>query len=303
MTRLHIGVMLPVFGADSAADIPDVRATARHAEALGFDSVWVGDHLATGAPTLESTITLATAAAVTERVGVGLAVFVPALRPVAWAAKQIATLQHLSGGRLTLGVGSGGPWPEEWDAAGVPYRERGRRTDAALAVLPRLIAGEPTRLDDLPGQPVVTLAPGVAPPPIWIGGSSDAALRRVATYGDGWLPSLVTRDDVAEGAARLREMAAERGRPAPAIAVGIVVALGKGASAPSKEEIARDLVEGYGFTPERAAAVPVVGTPSEAAERFMEYAAAGATHLVAGLYGTDWQRQWELLAEAQELLG
>ena len=187
--------------------------------------------------------------------------------------------------------------------SGVPYGERGRRTDAALAVHPRLIAGEPTRLDDLPGQPVVTLAPGVAPPPIWIGGSSDAALRRVATYGDGWLPSLVTRDDVAEGAARLREMAAERGRPAPAIAVGIVVALGKGASAPSKEEIARDLVEGYGFTPERAAAVPVVGTPSEAAERFMEYAAAGATHLVAGLYGTDWQRQWELLAEAQELLG
>lgn len=303
MPRLHFGVMLPNGPAPPDGAIPDPRQSARAAEALGFDSIWLGDHLATGEPVLESTIALASAAAATERVRVGLAVFVLGLRPLAWAAKQIATLQQVTGGRLTLGVGSGGPWPEEWAAAGLDYRERGRRTDAGLTLLPSLLAGQPTRLNHEPGTPVVTLAPGVPMPPVWIGGSSVTALRRTATYGDGWLPSLVTPNDVARGADRLRAAAVARGRPAPTIAVGIVAALGNGSGVPTRESLVRDMVEGYGFTPERAADVPVTGSPADAAERFAAYAAAGAEHLIVGFAGGDWHEQAALIAEARALLG
>ncbi|MFD0656283.1 LLM class flavin-dependent oxidoreductase [Thermocatellispora tengchongensis] len=163
---MEIGVILP-----GVASGLDVRVAARHAEQAGLDGVWLGDHLATGAPTLDITVGLATAAAVTERVTIGASVFVPAIRPVAWAAKQVASLQYVSGGRLVLGVGSGGG-EEQWAAAGVPYKQRGRRTDTALELLPRLLAGEAVRLADEPGRPVVTLAPAVPVPPIWVGNAS-----------------------------------------------------------------------------------------------------------------------------------
>ncbi len=130
--RLDIGVSLPTTG----EDVPDVVEAARTAERAGFDSVWVGDHLADGRPILESTVALAAAAAVTERVRLGFGVLQLALRHPAWAAKQIGSLQTLSRGRLVLGVGAGGDTPLEWAAAGVPVAERGARTDRALAALP-----------------------------------------------------------------------------------------------------------------------------------------------------------------------
>ena len=95
------------------------------------------------APILDSTVVLATAAAVTGRVKIGFGVMLLALRPVAWAAKQISTLQYVSGERVLLGVGTGNPAHGDtgWRAAGRQLRRPGRRTDDALAVLPDLVAG------------------------------------------------------------------------------------------------------------------------------------------------------------------
>ncbi|WP_236667167.1 MULTISPECIES: LLM class flavin-dependent oxidoreductase [unclassified Nonomuraea] len=157
MSSFDIGVILPGV-AVQRRDGLDLGAAARHAEAAGLDGVWHGDHLAVGGPTLDAPIALATAAAVTTRVRIGTSVFIPAIRPLVWAAKQIAALQHVSGGRLVLGVGSGGG-PGQWAAAGIPYAERGPRTDTALELLPRLPAGERTELRDEPGNPPVELAP------------------------------------------------------------------------------------------------------------------------------------------------
>lgn len=81
-----------------------IASHARHAEDVGLESVWVGDHLIPLSPVLESTLVLATAAAATERVEIGFGVLILALRPVTWAAKQVATLQHLSGDRVLLGA-------------------------------------------------------------------------------------------------------------------------------------------------------------------------------------------------------
>ncbi|MEV5827244.1 LLM class flavin-dependent oxidoreductase [Spirillospora sp. NPDC052242] len=186
MDHLEIGVILPGIDVQRRDGIT-LRDAARHAEAAGLDGVWHGDHLAVGRPTLDATLALAAAATATERITIGTSVFVPAVRPLAWAAKQIATLQYLSAGRLVLGVGSGGG-PDQWAAAGVPYAERGRRTDTALDLLPRILAGETTPLHDVPVDP----SPAVPMPPVWVGNASPAAIRRAARRGDGWFPSLIS---------------------------------------------------------------------------------------------------------------
>ena len=114
---MKIGVILPSSATQQRESL-DLATAARHAEELGLDSVWHGDHLATGMPSLDCVVALATAAAATTTIPVGTSVFIPAIRPLAWAAKQIASLQHVSRNRLVLGVGSGGG-EAQWAAAGV----------------------------------------------------------------------------------------------------------------------------------------------------------------------------------------
>ena len=107
---IEIGVILPTSTPDPARPIlGDVRESARFADEAGLDSVWSTDHVIASAPMLDSTVVLATAAAVTGRVKIGFGVMLLALRPVAWAAKQISTLQYVSGERVLLGVGTGNP--------------------------------------------------------------------------------------------------------------------------------------------------------------------------------------------------
>jgi alkanesulfonate monooxygenase SsuD/methylene tetrahydromethanopterin reductase-like flavin-dependent oxidoreductase (luciferase family) len=287
MTRLKVGVVLPSL-ATQRRDGIDLRIAARHAENDGLDSVWHGDHLATGQPSLDLAVGLATVAAVTERISIGAGVFIPAIRPLAWAAKQIASVQHVSGGRLILGVGSGGG-PEQWAAAEVPYAERGARTDLALGLLPALLAGEPVFI----GDQAVVLAPAVTRPPFWVGNASSIAIRRAARVGDGWFPSLIPASAVAIGAARLAELT-DTPRE---IAVGTTGALGDGLL--SQEKIAAKLGASHG---RQLYEVPITGGPHEAASRFVEFQNAGATHLVMGFADGDWRNQCDLLAEAVRLM-
>ncbi|MGP4097933.1 LLM class flavin-dependent oxidoreductase [Nonomuraea sp. KM90] len=163
MGLFEIGVILPGV-AVQRRDGLTLQDAARHAEDAGLDGIWHGDHLAVGGPTLDAPIALATAAAVTSRIRIGTSVFIPAIRPLAWAAKQIATLAYVSGDRLVLGVGSGGG-AGQWAAAGVPYGERGRRTDLALELLPRLLAGDPVTLptDHTPPGPTPDQPPAPDP--------------------------------------------------------------------------------------------------------------------------------------------
>ncbi len=114
---------------------------ARLAEQLGFDAVSVGDHLWCPAPVYDAGISLAAAAAVTERVKLGFGVMLLGLREPAWAAKQLITLDALAPGRLVLGVGVGGEFPAEFEAVGLRVSQRGRRLDEALSVLPDLLMG------------------------------------------------------------------------------------------------------------------------------------------------------------------
>jgi alkanesulfonate monooxygenase SsuD/methylene tetrahydromethanopterin reductase-like flavin-dependent oxidoreductase (luciferase family) len=289
---VDIGIFLP-----STADV-EIREAAYHAVDAELDSIWSGDNLANGFPGLDGTQVLATAAAVTECIDIGFAVYLPALRPHVSAAKQIATLQHLTGGdRLHLGIGVGDR-DSGYAAVGLDPATRGRRTDEFLQLLPSLLAGEATAL---PHGPVAQLAPAAAVPPLWIGGSAPAALRRAARFGDGWFAELHTPDEIRAKAARLRELAEQHGRPAPRLALAIQGCLAARPDSRLHERCAGSLAETFGLPTETAARYVVTGTPQQVAEQFAAYAAVGVERIAFAVDG-DWHRSCELLGQVRQLL-
>jgi alkanesulfonate monooxygenase SsuD/methylene tetrahydromethanopterin reductase-like flavin-dependent oxidoreductase (luciferase family) len=275
-----------------------IAGHARHAEEVGLESVWMGDHLiAKGGPRLDSTLLAAAVAATTERVKIGFGVLILPLRPVAWVAKQVVTLQHLSGGRLLLGIGSGGAVHGDaaWRAVGLPYRQRGRQTDEALAVLADLVAGKPT---DVAGESV-TLEPGAAMPPLLIAGS-EATLDRVARYADEWYPAFTSTAYLASTSRRLADLAASYGRPAPDVTVNVSLGLGD-VPASTVDDYVRTAGSYYGDDEAAIRDSVIVGTPEEAAPRLAALADAGVGRIVGYPFAGPWRDQAILLAEAARL--
>jgi alkanesulfonate monooxygenase SsuD/methylene tetrahydromethanopterin reductase-like flavin-dependent oxidoreductase (luciferase family) len=155
------GVLLPTFDPTSSGERLPVVEAARLAEQLGFGALWAGDHLACPAPGLDAPGCLSAAAAVTERIALGFSVMLLGLRAPAWSAKQLATIDALAGpGRLRLGVGVGGEFPEEFAAAAVNVKQRGARLDDALNVLPDLLSGRPV---DYEGRALSVHSPALLP--------------------------------------------------------------------------------------------------------------------------------------------
>ena len=213
---MQIGIHLPHIGRKAGPDA--IRRAAVQAEELGFADVWVSEHIIIpkGAPYPPSpnfwdpVLTLTWAAAYTQRVKLGTSVLVLPMRHPLPLAKELATLQNLSQGRLILGGGVG--WMEaEFDALGVPFRERGRRMDEGIAMMKAVWSDDPVtfparwisaKIDTMRMQPKPC-----APIPIWIGGSSDAAIARALRL-DGWHGSRVTpRAGAGDGAAPARRPA------------------------------------------------------------------------------------------------
>lgn len=291
---LRVSVVMP---AEVKTSSRGIATFARYVEDVGLDGIFVGDHLAPSTPQPDSTLVLAVAAAATERVAIGFGVMVLALRGPVWAAKQVATLQALADDRLILGVGAGGEMHgvSAWDAVGVPYAERGLRTDAALRVLPGLVTGATTTLAN---GAQLQLSPGASMPPLWIGGMSQVALRRAAAFGDAWFPSMLLAAQLPAARDRLLALAEQAGRPEPAVVLGGAAILGP-ARPGVRDSFVRALIDGYGVPAERAEHVPVTGDVPQAADRLAEYADAGVDHLVIGLVGDDWQTTCELLAQAR----
>jgi len=192
--RVHFGVILPNYGAGSSPD--GIRRVVETAEELGFDSVWTTEHIVVGPDAVDpygrvydSLVTLGWIAGRTERIGLGTSIVVLPLHNPFHVAKQAATLQELSGGRLTLGVGMG--WYEtEYRFMGVEFARRGRRGDEAIQLMRALWRGERDfdgsywSFRDATAEPLPS-----SPPELWIGGSSDRAVRRAVELGDVWHPS------------------------------------------------------------------------------------------------------------------
>jgi probable F420-dependent oxidoreductase len=191
---VHLGVILPNYGDDSSP--AGIRRVAEAAEELGFDSVWTTEHVIVGPEGVDPygrvydpLVTLGWIAGFTERVGLGTSIVLVPLHNPIHLAKEAATLQELSGGRLRLGVGLG--WHEdEFRFMGVPFAGRGRRTDESLRVVQALWAGDRSFQGEHWSFEDATFAPLPDPPPeLWVGGSSDRAIRRARELGDVWHPS------------------------------------------------------------------------------------------------------------------
>ncbi|HVC45542.1 MAG TPA: TIGR03619 family F420-dependent LLM class oxidoreductase [Candidatus Binataceae bacterium] len=207
---MKYGIALRNMGPQSTRET--IRECARVAEQLGFDALFVSDHLCIPPDDTEGSdgryldvlATLAFLAGVTERIRLGVSVLVLPYRPAVLTAKQVATIQELSGGRMILGTGVG--WMKsEFAALGVDKRMRGRVSDETLRVIRHLFANDALEYrGNLVNFAPFVFAPRPPRPPIWIGGNGAPALDRVVEFGDGWHPMLPA-DKLAHAVAALKE--------------------------------------------------------------------------------------------------
>jgi probable F420-dependent oxidoreductase len=302
------GLMYPV----PYASIEDAVELAVMAEELGFESVWGNDHIASqryvqaqfdDPPNYYDPLEyLAFVSAKTARIRLATCVIVLPFRHPVVAAKQLATLDHLSGGRLVVGVGIGA-YREEFEALqpGVALH-RGRYAEEAIRSLQLLFTqrrasfdGEYVRFADVesypkPRQPVL---------PILSGGNSVGSKDRAARLGQGWLPACLTPEELTAGISEIRKTAADSGRELPA---GFEVAMQMGVAVGATAEAARDQFESsHIYTHMRSlskstlkdqrigdfAARNLIGTPDQIAEQVRRYAAAGVDCLAGLLFAAN----------------
>ncbi|HEY0715983.1 MAG TPA: LLM class flavin-dependent oxidoreductase [Streptosporangiaceae bacterium] len=268
------------------ADPAGVPGAARRAEQLGFDLVTSGEHVFFHGPTANAFVTLAAAAAATERIRLVSTLTLLPLYPMVLVAKMTATLDRLSRGRFELGVGIGGEYPAEFAASGVPVPGRGRRADEALEVLLRLLAGEQVSADgsfgslrDLRLDPPPVQRPR---PPVWVGGRQAAAQRRAGRFGDVWMPYMVSPGSFGRSLAGVREFAAGAGRPDGSVR-GALFIWGSVDADPgrSREETVRFVSQLYqqDFEP-LADRYLLHGDPDSVRARLASYQAAGADTVI-----------------------
>jgi probable F420-dependent oxidoreductase len=221
---MQIGIHLPHAGEQATPD--GIRRAAQRAEDLGLSDVWVSEHIIVPRATFprsplfyDPVLSLTWAAAVTTRVRLGTSVLVLPMRHPLPLAKELATLQNFSGGRLILGAGVG--WLEaEFAALGVPFRERGRRLDEGIALMRAVWTQDPVtfRGNYIPAEvEAMTMRPLPEKPiPIWFGARSEPAFKRTVRIGDGWHGAQLNPAAAAPIVARLR-----RDRPEPEFTISL----------------------------------------------------------------------------------
>ena len=266
---------------------PDViRATAVRAEALGYDSVWVSDHVVVphanvgnfGEAIYDPLITLGVVAGATRRVRLGTTVLIVPYRNAVVTAKMISTLDALSGGRVVFGIGAG--WVAAESAVlGVPFAERGAMTDEYLAAMRELwtspapsFKGTYTRFDGIVFQPRPLQQPH---PPIWVGGHSRAALRRTVQVGAAWHPINRPPAELRAGQAELARLSAQHRRATP--------------PALTLRNDVRILKPGQPVPTSTHAGRVIAGEPAALVEQIGELAGLGVEHLVLEFLAADWR--------------
>lgn len=270
----------------SAAEVGEMLRLGPAVEAAGFDSLWVGDHLLWHTPIMDALTLLGGYAATTEHVTLGTGIYLLGLRQPMHAAKAITALNLMSDGRLVLGVGVGGENPAEFEASGVSHAERGRLLDRALEVLIDQWDPDPSGLKVAPlGDPV----------PLFVGGRSDAARRRIARFRAGWLAAFVTPERIHNESERLT---AEREEPVP-VAANIYLRVGDDPHAAARQAAAF-LGEIYAMDGAPFMRYAVTGPPESCVEQLAAYAAAGVGHFI--LRAAAWEQTEQIEEWAATLL-
>ncbi|HEV8437450.1 MAG TPA: LLM class flavin-dependent oxidoreductase [Methylomirabilota bacterium] len=279
--RLQFGAVLY-----SLSPPDELFALAQRSEELGFDSLWTGDHVSFHNPLYDCLTLLASYIGVTRRIKLGSGVYLLALRHPTAVAKTTSTLDALSGGRFIFGIGVGGENPKEFEACGIPYSERGARVTEGIDVMralwrdtPASFKGRFTQFEGISIDPKPVQKPG---PPIWIGGRSDAALRRAGRQGDGWVSYLVQPERYAQSLEKIRAAATEAGRSLDGFTTAhlVFITVGRDYEA-AKATWARLLSQRYAqdFTP-MAERYGILGTPSQCAEQLERFVEAGCRYVL-----------------------
>jgi probable F420-dependent oxidoreductase len=219
--RVKVGVVLPTYR--RLATVENIRRAAQVSESLGFDSVWVTDHVVVPAPSLESfgatfyeaVTVMSFLAGITSRVQIGAAILIVPYRHPLVLAKMLATADQLSGGRLIVGAGLG--WLETESALlGVPHRKRAGMTDESLALMRACWENDQPEFHgeffDVGGFHFAPRPHANRRLPILVGGASTAALRRAARFGDGWIGDGQTFEELEVSLARLSQELEAQGR-------------------------------------------------------------------------------------------
>lgn len=265
--------------------LPDpelVCTSAELAEDLGLDSVWLSDHIVTRNPTLDITCLFAMIAARTKRLRMGPSVLtLPARHPVQ-VAKTYATLDYLSNGRMIMAVGSGSD-TRDLAASGISPRERGKRLDEGIDILRRLwtesnvtYEGQFYQFEDVTIEP----KPAKGSLDIWIGGKSDAILRRVVRLGDGWFPALTTPHEFRADMDKLQAYGESYGRPVDPREAGVLLLTHVCENRANGWQTVAPFLRGLPMPPEDLAARCVVGPPEECVEKIQDFVNAGCVKFV-----------------------
>jgi probable F420-dependent oxidoreductase len=283
-SRVRLAVGMPQTFAGGPVDLDRVRAFLERAEALGFESAWVAEQILGSLPSLEPVELLAWAAAVTTRIRLGSAVLLTALRSPVHLAKSLATVDHLSGGRLNVGVGLGGN-PKVYPAFGLVPERRAARFVEGLEVMRRLwteprvsFAGEFFRLDGATMSPKPVQTPH---PPLWIGAHHPNALRRAVAIGAGFMGAgSATTAAFVEQARLVARLCEEAGRDPATLDVGkrVYIAIDR-----DRDRAGRRLTAWFGAfygRPELAAQVSVWGSTEECLDGLRAVLAGGARLLM-----------------------
>ncbi len=276
------GIAIPQTSAP--ADVRFLRDYLSRAEALGYDSVWVQEQILGDAPMLEPVTLLTFAAALTSRVRLGTSVILPLTRNPVHLAKALSSLDQLSQGRLTLGVGIGNPHVPE-PAFGIPKENRSRRFVEGIKVMKALwtqpratFAGEYWKFENVAMEPKPLQKPH---PPIWFGARDEVALKRTVRHGDGWMGagSSSTADFVKQSAMLRRLLGEAKRDPAKfPISKRVYVALDD-----NRERAERRLREWFGARYKNADMAPRVsiwGSVTECVDKLGELVGAGAQHFL-----------------------
>jgi len=298
---IRFGVQIPQEGVPFSAVLEHARA----AERLGYDSVWIPDHLrgvavAPGSPCYEAWTTLTGVLLGTERVLGGPMVACEAFRNPAWLANAAATLDHMSGGRLILGIGAG--WYEgEYRAYGFPWgsgAERVERLGEALEIIKRFWTRPGEAFDGRyyhAGGTIDSPSPLQDPhPPIWVGGQGPKLLRLVARYADAWNAPVLSPEQVAERVVTLRRLCEAESRPMVEVTYEGPVWIDEDAERIHKRVERNAAAENP--TQRTYARTAIAGTPSEVTARIRAYVDAGASHIVCHFGRTTDLRGTELFA-------
>lgn len=289
--------------------IDEMQALVRLVDDCGYDSLWVGDHIAFAVAIFDPLLQLAQAAVVSRRLKLGTNVYLVPLRHPVPIAKQAATLDHLSEGRLIFGVGVGGEFPKEFEACGVPLGERGARLSAAIPLLRQLWRGEPVSYNgryfgafsEVSMQPPARQPGG---PPIWVGGRADAALARAGRLADGWISYVVTPETYRAGLETIAAAAEAAGRRIDHFGTGHLLFARLDASyEQALDAAAATLSHRYAMDFRRAAErYAALGRPEQVAERIRAFHDSGVRHLVLDLVGPYEERPKQIETFARDVL-